>query len=134
MGKVDYSESTLPEQYKTAVGDKGRGGDELEKQGNVAAKPMATIRDDDERLLAQIGYKQVMAAIIPNRGSHSPSQTGATTGTHQMVHCVICHLYPWCSGFRPCNIRKPYFRWRTCDSCLVLVLWILLRILHSCFR
>lgn len=36
--------------------------------GQAGAPPMATIQDDDERLLARIGYKQVSDMLASVRG------------------------------------------------------------------
>ncbi len=58
-----------------AIGDKGK---EYSSSSNEVkatsltpeTPPMATIEDDDERLLARIGYKQVMDMLIDHTNAH----------------------------------------------------------------
>lgn len=59
--------SLIPnEQRSSGNGGPGTGGEQLPIKGSSGAtSTMATIQDDDERLLARIGYKQVGVAAAP---------------------------------------------------------------------
>lgn len=59
MGKPEPV--TDPNSKKGAVADPDSKGSKLEE--SAGRRPMATIEDDDERLLARIGYRQVPMAI-----------------------------------------------------------------------
>lgn len=60
---VEKRDSVLPQAVSTAKGS----GKEVDIRAEIATASMATIQDEDERLLTRIGYKQVdlTVACIP---------------------------------------------------------------------
>lgn len=65
---------------------------------------MATIEDDDERLLARIGYKQVSSAI---NTALVLSLAGTEERIPKMVHRLLRHFDPWRPGVRSGDHRRP---------------------------
>jgi hypothetical protein len=62
MNQNNQPPSYAGEKSSDAVASKGVGSKKNAAAGRTA--PMATIHDDDERLLAQIGYRQVRSKLI----------------------------------------------------------------------
>lgn len=63
----------LDEQQSSGYTGPGKGQKQFSSKGAVGgSSTMATIQDDDERLLARIGYKQVCVAT-PTRLSYASS-------------------------------------------------------------
>lgn len=83
---------------------------------------MATIVDDDDRLLARIGYTPVSTARYLTR--YRPTQlAGPTPAFLKMVHCVLRHIYPRCTGFGTCDVWSANeFGW-TGHSSMGMVHW-----------
>lgn len=102
------------------------------ESSKVNPVPMATIQDDDERLLARIGYKQVRwtplcgiypsplplsAVLFINRTIY----VGTKTRVFQMVYRFVRHLHPWSFGLGPGDIWPSTSRRRSCYRSMVLV-------------
>lgn len=92
---------------------------------------MSAVHDDDERLLARIGYKQVRKAL----------PTGAVlrliifiTGTEarilKMVNCLLCYFYSGGLGLCSSDIWGPAGRRGSRNCSLVLVPGLCHGVLH----
>lgn len=98
--------------------------------------PMATIHDDDELLLARIGYKQVKLYWLsrPYLKALPSSQLtpfkGIATRIFQMVHRFVCHFHPGHPGIRASHIRFTAGCWRPSHSRVVLVDRLLHGLVH----
>lgn len=77
---------------------------------------MATIADDDDRLLVRIGYTPVSTPSLPLE--HSPTVfAGATKTFLKMVYRLIRHLNSRSVGLSARNLRCPNeFRWSSNGS------------------
>lgn len=81
-------------------------------EGSPAIPPMATIRDDDELLLARIGYKQVLLNPVANQRSlrsvrqteADPPGIGIATRILQMVYRLLRHLHSRSPGLCPGDV------------------------------
>jgi hypothetical protein len=96
-------------------------------------RSMATIEDDDERLLNQIGYTQVS---LPDRALQldlSDQLTGSESSLHQMVDVVLRHLSSWSFGICSSHVWQPIESWRTSCFCMGMVYWIFDGIMHLRF-
>lgn len=75
------------------------------------APVIATVQDDDERMLANIGYRQVLTCRRPEDGRLT-GDIGASPALHEMDDRLLCHLHSWCFGVCSCNIWYPHHgRW-----------------------
>lgn len=132
VGCAEKQGSALPK--TAAVSTTERSGKE---KGNCAVRAiaaMATIQDDDERLLTRIGYKQVdltatcdspPAAERESLNTHLVVFKGIAERIYQMVDCIVCDFDSWRVRFGSCNICSPHYFRRASDSSLVLVFWVL---------
>jgi hypothetical protein len=94
---------------------------------------MATIQDDDERLLAQIGYTQVGTPPYPH-GSHSEERyLGSQPTLHKVVDNFLRCLCSWSSWLDASYVWCPVEPWRTGFGCLGLACRISYGFLHFCF-
>ncbi len=95
---------------------------------------MATIEDDDERLLARIGYRQV--CFYPPLLSLLQLMfvVGTQKGIYQVVDGLIRHFHPRCPWLRTRYLWRANWFWRTSNSRLVLGHWLLYGVLYSKFR
>ena len=94
---------------------------------------MATIADDDDRLLVRIGYTPVSA---PSHSlDHLPTVSAGSTKTFlEMVYCFICHLDSRSFGLSARDLWcTNEFGWPS-NSSMGLVHWQHHGILHSQFR
>jgi hypothetical protein len=67
--------------------------EKLPKRGKQAAGPtMATIEDDDERLLAEIGYEQVRIYLFSEHPKTLTSMAGTFTPFHEVLDPILCDL------------------------------------------
>lgn len=100
-------------------------GDQIENSPRPPA--MATIQDDDELLLARIGYKQVQPpGAIGTRDKKNNHLTlilsvGTTTRVLQMVHRLLRNLDSRGPRFRACDLRFPVSSRRPGNCSMVLV-------------
>jgi hypothetical protein len=99
------------------------------RNGNI----MATIQDDDDRLLVRIGYTPV------SRGRHVRRQrliriTGFAPSFLQVVYCVIRNIHSWCARIRTSDIRSANVFRRTSYSSMGMVHWQYHGLLYSKFR
>ena len=88
---------------------------------------MATIQDDDERLLARIGYKQACSKPNLLQIFLLTVVLGAEARIHKMVDYILRHFYSRSAGISARNLRKPYHRWRAGHGCMGVVY----RIVHG---
>jgi hypothetical protein len=90
----------------TAQGEKAESGKtgEFSTPRPPALVNMATIEDDDERLLARIGYKQVSS---PTNDSPLLSPAGTQEGIPKMVDRLLRYFHPRRPGFRPGDNWRP---------------------------
>lgn len=101
---------------------------ERKQKSDRPSRAMATIEDDDERLLNQIGYTQV--------GISNPSMIcmlkapGYDPAFLKMVNSILCHISPGGSRFRPSNVRKSTQSWRTSFCCVGMGIWFFNGILY----
>jgi hypothetical protein len=94
---------------------------------------MASIADDDDRLLARIGYTPVSASSLV---VSKPLRLGVGSPPSflEMVYGVVCDLYSRCIRLSASNVRRPDgFRW-TSNGCMGMVHWQYHGILHSKLR
>jgi hypothetical protein len=94
---------------------------------------MATIADDDDRLLVRIGYTPVSVPSPPLE-HYLRLFTGATKTFFKMVYRFIRHLNSRCIGFSPSNLWCPNEFRRSSDSSMGMVHWQHHGILYSQFR
>lgn len=72
------------------------------KVGEQNAHPMATMHDDDERLLAQIGYEQVGYSLVYESVDWSPNNViEICPPFYQVFHALLCRLCPGSPGLGP---------------------------------
>lgn len=96
---------------------------------------MATIEDDDERLLARIGYRQVQAtAVLDTNADDTDSRVGAEARVHKVVNGLLCHLDSWSSRFGTCHIRDSCQFWWPSNCSMGMVYWISHGNVYSKFR
>ena len=95
---------------------------------------MATIEDDDERLLNQIGYTQVREPYNTIEGARLSRLVGSKSSFHKMVDVVLCHLCARGFGISPGNIWKSIKPWRTCSFSMGMVNRISDGFVYICFR
>lgn len=73
---------------------------------------MATISNDDDRLLQRIGYTPVKSAPTSHSNKiHQLTHSGPPTSFFKMVHRLVCHFDSWSAWFRTRNFRKPNAIW-----------------------
>lgn len=94
---------------------------------------MATIADDDDRLLARIGYTPVRASEVMIVHSLILG-TGAPPSLLEMVHSLVCYLDSRCTRFSASDVRRSNdLRW-TSNGCVGMVHWQHHGVLHSKLR
>lgn len=132
VGCAEKQISALPQAAAVSTTERSE-----KKKKNCAGRviaAMATIQDDDERLLTRIGYKQVdltatcgspWAAENEGLDTHLVVLKGIAKRIYQMVDCIVCGFDSWCVRFGSCNICSPHYFRRAGDSSLVLVFWVL---------
>lgn len=70
--------------------------------------PIVTaVLDDDDRMLATIGYRQVLTCRRP-KDSEADRETGAAPELYQMDHRLLCHLHSWGVGVGSRHIWYPH--------------------------
>jgi hypothetical protein len=77
---------------------------------------MASIADDDDRLLARIGYTPVSKSSLV---IFKPLKLGAGPPPSflEMVYGLVCDLYSRCTRLSASNVRRPNgFRWTSNGS------------------
>jgi hypothetical protein len=126
-----------PEKSSLAQTDAER----VKKVGESAPeRPMATIDNDDERLLARIGYRQV--CDVSGHALNCPKLgTGAQTRIHKVVNRLVCHINSRCPRFCSCHSWQSSGFWRARHCSMGLVYWISdgnvyckLRFVYSCLK
>lgn len=100
---------------------------------------MATIQDDDERLLARIGYKQVGPVHALNLPRDNLTEmiyvvSGIETRIFEVVHSFLCDIHPGRSRVRPGDVRISIGGWRACHRSVVLVHRVVYGHVHRQFR
>lgn len=81
---------------------------------------MATIADDDDRLLVRIGYTPVRSLDLHPK-SLLILVTGITTTLFKMVDRLIRDFDSWCLGLSPSYLRSPNGLGRTRNSSVGMV-------------
>lgn len=83
---------------------------------------MATIADDDDRLLVRIGYTPVSAEV-----SLSIQWLMWVLGTAEtfltMVDRLVCYIDPGCTWLSSSDFWYPDELWRSSNMCLGMVHW-----------
>lgn len=81
---------------------------------------MATIADDDDRLLVRIGYTPVCSLLVFVVGD-ADLKPGLAETLLTMVNRVLCDLDSWSARISASNIWRSYDLWRTCNMCVGMV-------------
>jgi hypothetical protein len=96
---------------------------------------MATIADDDDRLLVRIGYTPVRYWFSKSLCSKIVNEiSGLATPFFEMVDRVVCHLDSRSPRISPSDFWQPDGRRRTCNCRVGMVHWQCHGILHSELR
>lgn len=96
---------------------------EVQAGGNNRNRNMATIADDDDRLLVRIGYAPV-SIMLKFRFKLGLTVSAGTTKTFlKMVNSLICHLHSRCAGFSARDFWCANVFRRPSDSSMGLVHW-----------
>jgi hypothetical protein len=102
------------------------------QKGSNSQDIMATIADDDDRLLVRIGYTPVRF-LMNHTGRDAHSSLGSAETFLTMVYRFLRHLDSRSSRISASNVRRTDDLWWTCNMCLGMVHWQCDGILHSQF-
>jgi hypothetical protein len=109
--------------------------DDFSLDGTTTTTGQVLVQDEDARLLARIGYKQVRLYYADgDRALLTASILGASTRVQQVVNSVICHLCTGCARIAAGHVWRSHQRRRPGDGGLGLVHWIVHGVCYCEFR
>ena len=95
---------------------------------------MATIADDDDRLLVRIGYAPVSTMSTCWFQLQLTQLAGPSKTFLKMVNSLICYFHSWCAGLSSCYFWRSNVLGRPSNRSLGLVHWQHHGLLYSQLR